>query len=265
MIDAAALRGLKARALACLLALFWVLPMAALADASAPKSYPLMGAQVLVFSRTAGFRHASIAKGQETFRALARQNGFSVTFTENAGQFRDDILKTYDAVVFLNTTGDVLDPDQQAAFERYISSGHGLLGIHAATDTERDGTWPWYIKLIGASFVSHPAQTEARLVVMDPQNPAISADAALVKAGEFRMADEWYNFANVSPTLVPVIDIDGSSYKGAASTGINPMVWSNRFSGGRAFYIGLGHRDEDYDLPLMQRLMLQGLIFARQK
>ncbi|MBW8882227.1 MAG: ThuA domain-containing protein [Asticcacaulis sp.] len=265
MTGAAVRWGLKSRALACLLAVFCILPMAALALTPPPKSYPLKSAQVLVFSKTAGFRHASIAKGQQTFQSLARQNGFSVTFTEDAGQFRDDILKTYDAVVFLNTTGDVLDADQQAAFERYISSGHGLLGIHAATDTERDGSWPWYINLIGASFVSHPAQSEARLVIMDPQNPAIAADAELAKAGDFHMADEWYNFANVSPTLVPIIDIDGSSYKGAASTGINPMVWSNRFSGGRAFYIGLGHRDEDYDLPLMQRLMLQGLIFARQK
>lgn len=255
----------KRLVLSCVLAVAMALPMVSFARADAPKFYPLKGAQVLVFSRTAGFRHASIAKGQETFRSLARQNGFSVTFTENAGQFRDDILKTYDAVVFLNTTGDVLDPDQQAAFERYIASGHGVLGIHSATDTEKDGRWPWYIRLIGASFVSHPAQAEARLVIVDPQNPAVRADAGLVKAGEFRMTDEWYNFADVSPTLSRIIDIDGSSYKGAASTGLNPMVWSNRFGGGRAFYIGLGHRDEDYDLPLMQRLMLQGLIFARHE
>lgn len=238
------------------------------AHATAPASPPtpavtsLKGAQILVFSKTAGYRHASIEKGQATLQALAKQDGFSVTLSEDPALFRDEVLKTYDAVVFLNTTGDVLDPAQQAAFERYIQSGGGLLGLHSATDTEHDGNWPWFIKLIGANFKSHPAQAEARLVVADPQDKALAADPALIKAGGFRLMDEWYNFENVNPNIHRILDIDGASYKDAAATTINPMVWSNLFDGGRAYYIGLGHREEDYDLAAMRRLMIEGLTFA---
>jgi cytochrome c len=222
----------------------------------------LKGAQVLVFSKTAGFRHDSIPTGQAALRDLAQKQGFSVTVTEDASVFTDDNLKTYDAVVFLNTTGDILDEQQQTAFEHFIQSGGGLLGIHAATDTESDGKWPWYTKLIGGHFKSHPAIQEARLVVADRHHPAIAADPALVKKGEMRFTDEWYDFRNVSPFLHHILKIDSQSYKGSQSQGISGMVWSNDFDGGRGFYIGLGHRNESYAEPIMQRLMIQGLIYA---
>ncbi len=244
-----------------------VLALAALAlafaawAATAP-SRPLMGKQVLVFSKTAGFRHDAIPTGQAAFKELAQQKGFSVTVTEDAAVFTDATLKTYDAVVFLNTTGDILNEDQQAAFERFIQSGGGLLGIHSATDTESDGKWPWYTKLIGGHFKHHPAIQEARLVVADPHHPAIAADPALVKKGEMRLTDEWYDYRDVSPFLHHVLKIDSQSYKGSQSQGISNMVWSNAFDGGRAFYIGFGHRNEVYAEPIMQRLMIEGLIYA---
>ncbi|WP_162150300.1 ThuA domain-containing protein [Asticcacaulis sp. AC460] len=223
---------------------------------------PLMGAQVLVFSKTAGFRHDSIPTGQAALKDLAQKQGFSVTVTEDASVFTDDNLKTYDAVVFLNTTGDILDENQQAAFEHFIQSGGGLLGIHSATDTESDGKWPWYTKLIGGHFKHHPAIQEARLVVADPHNPAIAADPALVKKGELRFTDEWYDYRDVSPFLHHILKIDSQSYQGSQSQGISNMVWSNDFDGGRGFYIGLGHRNESYAEPIMQRLIIQGLTYA---
>ncbi|NND79306.1 MAG: ThuA domain-containing protein, partial [Maribacter sp.] len=113
--------------------------------------------KVLVFSKTMGFKHASIPKGIEAIQKLGVENGFEVDTTKNASQFTDDNLKHYSAIVFLSTTGNVLDHYQEAAFERFIQSGGGFVGIHAATDTEYD--WGWYTKLVGAQFQSHPAGT----------------------------------------------------------------------------------------------------------
>ena len=110
--------------------------------------------RVLVFSKTGGFRHESIASGIAALRKLGQKQGFIVDTTENASQFNEENLTQYKAVIFLNTTGDVLNQEQQNDFERFIQAGGGFLGIHSATDTEYD--WPWYGKLVGAYFESHP-------------------------------------------------------------------------------------------------------------
>ena len=210
----------------------------------------LQSARILVMSKTAGFRHASIPAGQAALLEIAREEGFTLTFTEDAAQFTDDNLARYDAVVFLSTTGNILDPAQQASFERYIGSGHGLLGIHAATDTETDGAWPWYNTLIGAKFKSHPAIQEALLI---PTAPG---------AAEFRATDEWYDFNDALPSRRALLEIDRGSYQGSSATGREPIVWTNEVAGGRAFYIGLGHTDESYASPEMRAFMVQGLRYA---
>ena len=96
--------------------------------------------KVLVFSKTAAFRHASIPNGIAAIRVLGTNNHFDVVATENAADFTDANLAQFAAVIFLSTTGDVLDAAQQSAFERYIQAGGGYVGVHAASDTEY--TWP---------------------------------------------------------------------------------------------------------------------------
>ena len=222
----------------------------------------LQGSQILVMSKTVGYRHASIPAGQAALLDIARQEGFTVTFTEDAAQFNDGGLERFDAVVFLNTTGDILDPAQQASFERHIEAGHGLLGIHAATDTEADGGWPWYTALIGARFKSHPAIQEARLIVADPADRVFDESSALQDIAGFRFTDEWYDFDNVSPQRRPLVEIDRASYNGSTGRGREPIVWRNDIAGGRAFYIGLGHTEESYASPIMRDFIVQGLRYA---
>src|SRR5215467_7432103 len=101
---------------------------------SAPPAVP----KVLVFTKTTGFRHASIPAAVQAVTTLGENNGFTVDATEDGGAFTDANLARYDAVIFLLTTGDVLDDAQQAAFERYIHAGHGWVGVHSAADTEYD-------------------------------------------------------------------------------------------------------------------------------
>src|SRR4030095_1269158 len=119
--------------------------------------------RILVFSKTAGFRHSSIPNGKAALIKLGSENGFDVDTTENAALFNKDSLGKYSAVVFLNATGDVLDAYQQAAFERYVQAGGGYAGIHSATDCEYH--WPWYGQLVGAYFKSHPKIQKAKIIV----------------------------------------------------------------------------------------------------
>ena len=105
--------------------------------------------KVLVFSKTEAFRHESIEAGKEALLRMSKEKDFDVTFTEDAQQFNEKELGKYNAVVFLNTTGDVLNDEQQNSFERFIQAGGGYVGVHAATDTEYE--WPWYGGLAGAS------------------------------------------------------------------------------------------------------------------
>jgi cytochrome c len=113
---------------------------------------------VLVFSRTAGFRHSSIQPGIDAIEELGADNDFTVDTTEDPADFTPENLAQYEAIVFLHTTGNVLPgADQRAALEGYIADGGGWFGIHAASDmgtAVRTG-WPFYLELVGAAFKGH--------------------------------------------------------------------------------------------------------------
>ena len=210
-----------------------------------PLSTAQSGGQVLVFSRTTGFRHASIPDGIAAIQALGATHGFSVTATENPAVFNEAGLAAYDAVVFLNTTGDVLDAAQQAALEGYLRGGGGFVGIHAAADTEYD--WPWYGGLVGAYFESHPPGTpDAVVKVVDRAHPATSSLPA-----SWARTDEWYNYRGNPRGRVHVLaTLDEQTYGGGTMRGDHPIAWCHAYDGGRSFYTGGGHTGESFaDAP----------------
>ena len=221
---------------------------------------PAVLERVLVFSRTLGYRHEAIGPGIEAIRSLGTANGFAVEATEEAASFNDENLSSFDVVIFLSTTADVLDDGQQAAFERYIRAGGGWVGVHAAADTEYE--WPWYGQLLGggAYFESHPEIQTVQLEVEDTSHPAT---AHLPQA--FAVQDEWYNFRqNPRPSVSVLMTLDESSYApGDGAMGADhPIAWCHEFEGGRAFYTGLGHRPELYTDPLFTRHLLGGIRWA---
>lgn len=125
---------------------------------------------VLVFSKTTGFRHSSIDDGLTAIQELGAAHGFTVDASEDATLFTDSGLAPYAVIIFLNTTGDILDDAQQGAMERFIQNGGGFVGIHSATDTEFD--WAWYGQLVGSYFTDHPAIQEAKINVVDADHLA---------------------------------------------------------------------------------------------
>lgn len=211
--------------------------------------------KILVFARTAGFHHNSIEVALPVMQKLGHENGFAVDTTRNPAVFTTASLKQYAAVVFLNTTGDVLNDTQQTAFEKYIKAGGGFVGVHAATDTEYG--WPWYGKLVGAYFVKHPEQQVADLLVKDRKSIATAHLPA-----KWSRKDEWYNFKDINPDLKILIMLDEKSYQGGSNGDFHPIAWYHDFEGGRAFYTGLGHVDESYTDPLFLQHLLGGIEYA---
>jgi len=220
-----------------------------------PFSHVLAKPKVLIFSKTAGFHHNSIALGIPAIIKLGQENNFDVDTTTNSAKFTTENLKQYAAVIFLSTTGDVLNDEQQKAFEQYIKSGGGFVGVHAATDTEYG--WPWYGDLVGAYFKSHPKQQEAVLHVVDRNFIATKHLPA-----EWKRFDEWYNYKYIAKNLHVLITIDEKSYTGGENGDNHPMAWYHEYDGGRAFYTELGHTDESYADPLYLQHLLGGIKYA---
>jgi cytochrome c len=217
--------------------------------------------KVLVFSKTAAFRHSSIPNGIAMIRSLGQTNNFSVDATESASMFTDETLSQYAVVVFLCTTGDILDDAQQSAFERFIRKGSGYVGIHSASDTEYG--WPWYGNLVGAYFRSHPAIQTATVVVTDPAHPS-TAELPV----KWVRNDEWYNFQSNPRGRVHVLaSLDENSYSpGSGAMGFDhPIAWCHEFEGGRSWYTGGGHTEQSYAEPLFRKHVLGGILWAARR
>jgi len=226
-----------------MLALFAVIFTAAGISCTSKKITP----RILVFSKTAGYRHESIPEGIAMFQKLGQEKGFLVDTTENASKFNEENLRNYHAVIFLNTTMDVLNKQQQNDFERFIQAGGGFVGIHAAADTEYN--WPWYNGLVGAYFESHPNNPNVRTAefyVTDHNHPASDS-----LPSRFTRSDEFYNYKSIKRDLINVlVKIDESTYEGGTNGEDHPYSWYHEYDGGRAFYTGMGHTKESYSEPL---------------
>ncbi|GIZ08136.1 hypothetical protein FUMI01_08630 [Flavobacterium sp. UMI-01] len=213
---------------------------------------------VLVFSKTQAFRHKSIPKGQEALKKLGTENKWKLTFSEDASDFNENLYQ-YDVLVFLNTSGDLFNDEQKKFFQNFIARGKGFVGIHAASDTEKN--WPWYSAMIGAVFSNHPKIQQATLTTTLPYAQFMTTDYKTRKT-----TDEWYNFKEaVKPYVTVLTHIDEKSYTGGNMNGNHPITWFHHYDGGRIFYTGLGHRDEQYDDTIFLKEIKTGILWAGGK
>lgn len=221
-----------------------------------PQSAPATAFRVLVFTRHLGFAHASIAIGVEAVSVLGTATGFAVDATEDPSRFTDAGLAPYRVVIFLNTTGDVLDDAQQAAMERFLAAGNGWVGIHAAADTEYD--WAWYQGLFGARFTGHSAIQTATIVVAD------SANASTRRlAPSLSRLDEWYDFASQPAAGARIlVRVDEGSYSGGHMGAVHPVTWLRSYAGGRAWFTAMGHTSCAYvERPFLEHIR-GGILWA---
>jgi type 1 glutamine amidotransferase len=215
----------------------------------------LSSPKVLIFSKTNGYRHASIVPGIAAIKKLGADNGFDVDATEDSTWFNTATLKKYSALIFLSPTGKVFGPEEEKALQGYIHGGGGFVGIHAATDCEYN--WQWYGDLVGAYFKSHPKPQMATFHVIDKNHPSTSK-----LPDPWQHFDELYNFKYVNPNLNILLKIDETSYTGGIMENNHPMAWYHDYEGGRAFYTELGHTEECYSDPVYLGHLLGGIKYA---
>ncbi len=205
--------------------------------------------KALLFTKTAGWHHESINEGVDGIRKIAQRHQFQVDWHEQANRINKENLEQYDVIIFLSTTGDILNDEQQAAMEDFIQSGKGFVGIHAASDTEYD--WKWYTQLVGRMFVIHPVNQTTRVTVLDDSFPGLER-----MPESFLWTDELYEFGEEKVEgLNYLLSIDESYYEVQPPWGnrktegmgeFHPVSWYHEFDGGRSFYTALGHMPETF-------------------
>jgi type 1 glutamine amidotransferase len=277
--------------LAALLAALMVVPMAHSQDkklegmfekvAAALPEKPIVAPKskhkILIYSKTAGFRHSSIPVGVKAISMMGDKTGvYSAYATEDPSIFEPEKLKTFDAVYMLNTTGDCLKPKSDDAakkeeiykksLEDFVLSGKGLIGCHSATDTYHN--WKAYNKMMGGTFNGHPWHQKVPIKVLEPQNPL----CAMFGGKDFEIADEIYQFRldTASPSdrlFLLALDIPKMTEKDVMkgnrkNEGPYAVSWVSTYGKGRTFYCSLGHREEIYWNPTILQHYLAGLQYV---
>lgn len=218
-------------------------------DAGVPRGPP----RVLLFSRTAGYRHDSIPAARAALMAVAADAGSPVWATEDAGVFSEAELKATDVVVFLLTSGDALDSAQEAALEQFVRGGGGYVGVHSAADTEYG--WPFYEELVGAWFKTHPVPQLGNLRVEQASHPATVGLPQV-----WSRFEEWYDFkTNPRAKSQVLLTLDEGSYAGGTMGTDHPIAWCRSVEAGRAFYSAGGHDADAWAEPLFLQHIWGGI------
>lgn len=208
---------------------------------------------VLVFSRTTGFRHSdAIDAGKLAIPQMGEDGNYNVDLTEDPTKFSDAGLRPYEVVVFLNDDGEgILNAAQRTAFERWTQRGGGIVAIHA--DANADRNWAWKGDMNGGAwFNNHPdgaLQFQTATV-----NRVDDTHPATVDVPEnWSREDEWYNFTAEPQNVHVLLKLDESSYvEQDGSDGVDddhPIAWCSNYDGGRHFYTALGHKGSYWSEP----------------
>lgn len=218
--------------------------------------------RVLAYTKNGkGYVHDNIAAGTAAIQQLAKENGFKVDVSDKPSDFTEENLKKYALLIFNNTNNEAFDTDEQkVALMRYVQAGGGFIGIHSATGSERQ--WPWFKRLIGASFLRHANHQPFKEIIIDNTHPSTSFLPAI-----WQRDDECYFFKEYNPDihvlvvhdLEPLNDKDKPTYYGGTSS---PSVWCHQFDGGRQWYTSLGHDSATYATPEFQKHILGGIIWV---
>lgn len=221
--------------------------------------------RALLFTKTAGWHHESIHEGVDAIRKMADRHVFDVEWHEDPSRFNDNNLAKFDVVIFLNTTGDILNADQQAAMEKFIRAGKGWVGIHSAADTEYD--WPWYTKLVGHMFKIHPQIQSAKLKFTQNPFPGLAG----FSESQY-WTEEWYDYKPATVNdLKYILAVDEKSYAPKVQWGeiksdgmgaFHPIAWYHEYDGGRAFYTGLGHVPAEFSEQALLDHIYAGILYA---
>ena len=211
---------------------------------------------LLVFYETQGFVHdEAIREGKVMMSKIGSKKNYNIIFAENSDLFEESYLDEIDVIIFLCTTLDVLDENEEKAMKNFIRNGGGFIGIHSATDTEYE--WEWYGKLVGAYFMNHPDIQKATIISSNKENFLTNH-----LKDKWRIVDEWYNFKDFNPDINVLLSLDETSYRGGENGEYHPISWYHEFEGGRSFYTGLGHVGETYKDSRFVKMIEKAILYT---
>jgi uncharacterized protein len=221
--------------------------------------------KALMVTTTKGWHHESLHAGVLALQELGRKNFFDVVLLENPNGFTDKYVEQFQVIIFLNTTGDIFNAEEQKVMERFIQSGKGYVGIHSASDTEYD--WEWYTKLVGRMFNIHPTIQTAQVNIVDNSFPGSQGFT-----GNKLWTEEWYDFTPEKVSgLNYILAVDETTYNPKVSWGskksdgmgkLHPVAWYHNYDGGRAFYTALGHLPTNFQEPAFLNHLFAGILWA---
>ena len=224
--------------------------------------------RILVYTRNytpagGGYVHANIGDSVALFQRIGARNGIAVDVSDDPGVFTADNLVRYAALVFSNSNNQAFATEaQRQAFQQYIHAGHGFVGLHSASGSERD--WPYFQQVLGGHFAFHPQEQTFRVHVADPAFPAVRG-----LASDFLWTDECYFLDRLNPGLHVVLTTDRTKLllvdpARHAEQFANPLplAWFQTFDNSREFYLALGHNPADYRDPLLDGVLERGLLWA---
>jgi type 1 glutamine amidotransferase len=223
----------------------------------------LTGADVLVYTRNGeGYVHENISYGVDMIEELGKEYGFTVTTSDDPGQFTRENLRQYDALIFANTNNEAFTSDaQREALQWYVRQGGGFVGIHSASGSERD--WPWFSRLLGGNFERHSPRQDFMAEVVNRAHPST---AFLPDRWEI-IDDESYYHTEMSPNINVLLAVDLTTiedeslgeYPGDTFGDTFPIAWCQEFAGGRQWFTALGHRPAHYEDPQFRQHVLGGI------
>ncbi len=237
--------------------------------------------KVLFFTKSSGFQHSVIARhgdklglAEQILGDIGKENGFEVVASKDGRLFEPDQIGQWDVFVF-ETTGDLTAPggdknppisaDGEKAFYDAIRGGKGFMGMHCAADTfghfkpRNKGAEDPYIQMIGGEFITHGSQQKAKIEIADPVFPGLAKGFGTL-GSSFTIQDEWYALKNMPEDLHVILIQDTKGMQGKMYQRPDfPITWARPYGKGRVFYTSMGHREDVWQNPMYQSLLLGAL------
>ena len=221
---------------------------------------------LLVLGGSSFFAHDAVSHAMFTMAEIGKRSGlFDVRFRTDMELVSKQKLRGnrknldyFDAVMFY-TQGDIeLSDAQKADLMRFVKEdGKGILVAHSGVDSFRE-SWPEYIDMVGGAFINHPWHQEVRIRVEDGSHPTTRHFPK-----EFSITDEIYQVDRYDRDKVRVLMTLDPDSVDLTAKGVKrmdrdfAMAWVREFGKGRVFTCVLGHRNEVWDDPAMQKMWLE--------
>jgi type 1 glutamine amidotransferase len=219
--------------------------------------------RILLFTKTTGYRHESMQAGIDLITESATADGVGIDHTEESSVFTAENLARYDAVVWLQVSGDVLEGPERIAFVNFLKAGGGFAAIHGPADAE--WSWPEYDDIVGARFLFHPLNYLVQPAAVHVQGGAHGSTASIPEP--WHWTEEWYAFKrNPRGVKTILLTVDEATYDAETHPmgADHPIAWFGEYGAGRTWYTSLGHQVEAYTDPVFRSHVWGGItsVFA---